>query len=307
MARCSNVFLGVFNFLIFILSLPIIGYGVWLAIKNTTECDKVSAIPMMIFGASLNVMSLIGMFGAWGRNSAMLILYLVLMTLAILAFGGFSGFVLAVTHKTATDNDDQSLKLQDRSHWLNNKVNENKNWNKIRSCLTDMKVCSSSSFSHKIANDSMSKLYSHRLTSIQVPTFITHFINTWNHFLSRNSNGLNLLMQSGCCKPADDCRFTYKGAYTWNKAKGNAVNPDCAKWENGVDKLCFNCESCKAGVVKQVEGYWKTIAVFIASVLSLLISLYVFGICACCNNIRRGKASDTYNPYYYPYKSNAYA
>ncbi|KAK2646572.1 hypothetical protein Ddye_021767, partial [Dipteronia dyeriana] len=40
----------------------------------------------------------------------------------------------------------------------------------------------------------------------------------------------------------------YEGPILWNKTNGVYTNPDCSKWENSLEILCYNRQSCKAGV-----------------------------------------------------------
>ncbi|KAJ0031608.1 hypothetical protein Pint_14286 [Pistacia integerrima] len=87
-------------------------------------------------------------------------------------------------------------------------------------------------------------------------------------------------MQSGCCKPSDDCKFTNIEPRIWNKANGDFTNPDCQKWDNNPNSLCYNCLSCKAGMLDQIKGDWKKIAQINVTILVLLMILYIIGCCS---------------------------
>lgn len=60
----------------------------------------------------------------------------------------------------------KEYRLGDYSDWLQKRVNNTKNWNKIKSCLIDSKVCSS--FHDKYLNDTVEQFYSEHLSSVQV-------------------------------------------------------------------------------------------------------------------------------------------
>ncbi|KAL5842214.1 hypothetical protein ACOSQ3_012817 [Xanthoceras sorbifolium] len=272
MVRCSNVLLGFFNIITFILSVAILLVGVWLADNDSSECQKFLALLMVIIGACLMVFSLIGICGACSHSTGMLVLYLILMTIVIVALvglAGFFGFVLGAVHKSNGEIIPKEIRSIDFSNWLPKRVNGN--WNKIKSCLSDMKICTS--FADKRTNKIVEKFYAKHLTSIQ----------------------------SGCCKPSSDCKFTHEGPMNWNKTNGVYKNPDCSKWENTVDILCYNCLSCKAGVIDQVRGDWIGLSIANAIVLGLVIIFYVIGCCACCNDMNRKNRAYVYNPYHNPY------
>ncbi|KAK0570957.1 hypothetical protein LWI29_008995 [Acer saccharum] len=186
------------------------------------------------------------------------------MTLAIAVLVGFTGFALSVTHKGTIEilNDKayKDFRLVDYSNWLPQRVNDDDNWKKIKSCLSDKNFCT-----------------------------------------SFGDEGLMTSLKSGCCKPLNDCKFTYEGPIKWNKTNGVYTNPDCSKWENSVETLYYNCQSCKAGVIDQVKRWWTEIAVTNAIFLGLLIFFYLLGCCACCNNRSRKNASHMYNTYHNPY------
>lgn len=92
-------------------------------------------------------------------------------------------------------------------------------------------------------------------------------------------------LQSGCCKPPNDCNFTYVKPTEWNKAVGVAyADTDCNAWENDASVLCFNCESCKAGLLDNIKSNWKKVAIINVIFLVFLIVVYSAGCCAFRNN-----------------------
>lgn len=92
-------------------------------------------------------------------------------------------------------------------------------------------------------------------------------------------------LQSGCCKPSEDCNFTYVKPTEWNNSPpGNATNPDCTTWSNVSNVLCFNCQSCKAGLLDNIKSNWKKVAIVNVIFLVFLIVVYSVGCCAFRNN-----------------------
>lgn len=101
------------------------------------------------------------------------------------------------------------------------------------------------------------------------------------------SNFLDVFLQSGCCKPSNDCGFTYENPTTWNKTpNATYTNPDCDVWSNDQTTLCFNCQSCKAGLLQNLKTDWKKVAVVNIIFLIFLVIVYSIGCCAFRNNRR---------------------
>lgn len=95
-------------------------------------------------------------------------------------------------------------------------------------------------------------------------------------------------LQSGCCKPSNDCNFIYVSPTVWNKNSTVSSNPDCSTWNNDPTVLCFSCESCKAGLLDNLKSNWKKVAVLNVIFLVFLIIVYSVGCCAFRNNRKDG-------------------
>lgn len=93
-------------------------------------------------------------------------------------------------------------------------------------------------------------------------------------------------MQSGCCKPSNDCGFNYAGPTQWTKGNTSSTNPDCGAWGNDARTLCYNCQSCKAGLLDQLKSDWKKVAIVNIVFLIVLIIVYSIGCCAFRNSRR---------------------
>ncbi|KAK4854217.1 hypothetical protein QYF36_020606 [Acer negundo] len=231
MFRLSNNLIGILNVITFILSIPILWAGVWLSNKGVTECEKFLDKPLIILGVFLMVISLAGLIGACCRVSWLLWTYLLVMFLLIVILFCFTIFAFVVTNKGAgevvSERGYKEYRLGDYSNWLQKRVNSTKNWNKIRSCLVDSKVCST--FAGKYAGNNVDEFYKQHLSSVQ----------------------------SGCCKPSTDCQFTYVSPTNWSTTTVAQTNPDCSTWNNDPKTLCYDCQACKAGLLDQVKRDWK--------------------------------------------------
>ncbi|KAJ4847188.1 hypothetical protein Tsubulata_040896 [Turnera subulata] len=85
---------------------------------------------------------------------------------------------------------------------------------------------------------------------------------------------------SGCCKPLNECGFTYVTPTTWTKTSTNSTNPDCVAWDNQPDVLCYSCNSCKAGVVHGVKKSLKLVIGVHIAVIVILTIINLFALCA---------------------------
>lgn len=94
-------------------------------------------------------------------------------------------------------------------------------------------------------------------------------------------------IQSGCCKPPTSCNY---GATMMTQ------DPDCYRWNNSPDFLCYECDSCKAGVIEDVRRNWHKLSVLNVVMLLFLIAIYSIGCCA-FQNTRRAETD-------YPYGEN---
>ena len=144
--RASNHLIGLLNFLTFLLSIVILGGGIWLSSRaNSTDCLKFLQWPLIVIGASIMVVSLAGFAGACYRNTLLMRLYLFVMFFIIVALIGFVIFAYVVTDKGSgrpvMNKSYLEYHLQDYSSWLKDRVVDEKYWAKISSCIRDSKVC----------------------------------------------------------------------------------------------------------------------------------------------------------------------
>ncbi|XP_023007398.1 tetraspanin-3-like [Cucurbita maxima] len=262
--RTSNHLIGLLNFLTFVLSIPILAGGIWLSTQaNSTECLRFLQWPLIIIGVAIMVVSLAGFAGACYRNTFLMWLYLFVMFFVIVALIVFIVFAYAVTDKgsgrTVPSRAYLDYYLQDYSGWLKDRVAEESYWGKISSCIRDSRVC------RKMGR-----------TVGGVPETVEMF----------NLRKLSPI-ESGCCKPPTDCGFVYQNETVWTGFEGMVlVNPDCTKWNSDQTLLCYDCNSCKAGVLASLKRSWRKVSVINIVVLIILVIAYVIGIAAFRNNRR---------------------
>uniref|UniRef100_A0A803MXI9 Uncharacterized protein n=2 Tax=Chenopodium quinoa TaxID=63459 RepID=A0A803MXI9_CHEQI len=178
----------------------------------------------------------------------------------------FTGFVFMVTNKGAgravSGVGFEEYRVGDFNHWLQRNVVSTKNWVQIRSCLVDTKVCAS-----------LDRVYT----------------NHGLDFLNKNLSPI----QSSCCKPPTSCGFTPKNATYWEVPKTGPASSDsdCNAWSNNKDKLCYDCKSCKAGVLANLREEWRHFLIFNITIFIILFVIYMFGCCAIRNSYNRSSSN----------------
>ncbi|GAV84337.1 Tetraspannin domain-containing protein [Cephalotus follicularis] len=259
MVRASNFVLGLLNIMSLLLGLAAIASSVYFRVHGGTVCQKALQNPLLIMGVFLFVVSLLGFVGSCCRVNIVLKLYLVAMFLLIVGLVGFTAFMFVVTNtgagKAVSGFGFKEHRLGDYSNWLRNHFVNDKNWDEIRSCLIEAQVCRS--LDHNVDE----KL---------------------EDFVKKNLSPI----QSGCCKPPISCGFGYNNGTSWTVPESVPAveDSDCNAWSNNQQTLCYNCNSCKAGVLANIKKQWRMLAIVNIVIILILIVIYSTGCCVRRNN-----------------------
>uniref|UniRef100_A0A453IT81 Uncharacterized protein n=1 Tax=Aegilops tauschii subsp. strangulata TaxID=200361 RepID=A0A453IT81_AEGTS len=100
-------------------------------------------------------------------------------------------------------------------------------------------------------------------------------------------------MQSGCCKPPTRCGYTFVSATNWISPIDGAADPDCAAWSNDQDRLCYSCDSCKAGLLQNLRREWRRADVVLAVTVVALLAVYAMG----CYAFRTARTDELFRRY----------
>ncbi|PNY11382.1 hypothetical protein L195_g007986 [Trifolium pratense] len=86
----------------------------------------------------------------------------------------------------------------------------------------------------------------------------------------------------------------YQNETVWIQGGGlMGTNPDCTKWNNDQQQLCYDCDSCKAGVLGSLKKSWRKVSVINIVVMIILVIVYIIAYYAYRNN----KRMDNDEPY----------
>ncbi|OVA01432.1 Tetraspanin/Peripherin [Macleaya cordata] len=289
MGRLSSILITIINTLTLLISIPILfvalfpffhegrfpgaaGGGDDDAAK-ATQCFKTIQIPFLTFALFLFIISLLGMIGSCGKVTSFLWTYLVVMFLLILGLICFTIFtfeVITTTKATGAilnENGHPFYSLKGYSPWLTKHVVDGRSWEKLKNCMVGAKVCHNTAGAYSIID---------MKRALERPNPI----------------------QSGCCMPPTFCGFTYINGTIWEvtkKSKPNYPNGDCTTWNNKEDVLCYNCESCKGGILQSLTKEGKSLTKFNISILVFLIIVYIIA----CSTFKNNH-SQQYKGYSYP-------
>lgn len=167
MALSNNV-IGAINFVAMLLSVPVIGAGIWLATQADNACIKILQWPVIILGILILVVALAGFVGAFWRVQYLLVFYLIAMLVLIILLGCLVVFVYMVTIRGSGHVEPSraylEYKTDDFSGWLKRRVRSSYKWDRIRGCLSSTSLCSELNQSYRMAQD----FFNAHLTPLQV-------------------------------------------------------------------------------------------------------------------------------------------
>lgn len=141
----SNNVIGCINFISVLLSVPVIGAGIWLAVGTVDSCVKLLQWPVIILGILILLVGLAGFIGGFWRITWLLVVYLIAMLVLIILLGILVVFIYMVTIRGAGHPEPSraylEYSLQDYSSFLRQRVQRSYKWDRIRTCLSTTSIC----------------------------------------------------------------------------------------------------------------------------------------------------------------------
>lgn len=192
MALSNNV-IGIINFIAVLLSIPIIGAGIWLSTLQAESCVKILQWPVIILGILILIVGMVGFIGAFWRIPMLLIFYLIAMIVLIVLLGSLVIFVYSVTlrgHGNIEPNRSYlEYRVDDFSFWLRRRVRSSHKWDGIKSCLSSSNMCAELNQSYRIAQD----FFNAHLSPLQVNPLI-HYLICFHLINLIQSNSITFLL-----------------------------------------------------------------------------------------------------------------
>ncbi|PWA94755.1 Tetraspanin/Peripherin [Artemisia annua] len=253
MSRFSNTVIGLLNLITLLASIPIIWGALWKA-RSSTTCENFLQTPLLVIGFIILIVSLVGFIGACFHLAWALWLYLVAMIFLIAALMAITIFGFIVTGAGGGTN--VSGRVYNEYH-----LGDYSPW--LRKRVEDPK-------------------YWMPIRSCILGSKTCGDIVMWSpvDYLTRDMTPI----QSGCCKPPSVCSY---------EMSMMAQDMDCFKWNSDPSILCYECDSCKAGVLEDIRRDWRKLSVLNVIMTLLLIGIYCIGCCA----FRNTQRAETDYPY----------
>lgn len=153
----NKTVMGAINFIAMVLSVPIIGAGIWLATEQENACVQILQWPLIIFGVIVLLVAVAGFIGAFCRITWLLLVYLVAMLILIVLLACLVGFIYMVTIRGSGHLEPNrsylEYHLDDFSGFLRHRVQSSFKWDLIRSCLSSSSMCAELNQSFRLAQD----------------------------------------------------------------------------------------------------------------------------------------------------------
>ncbi|CAN1185581.1 TET2 [Linum perenne] len=255
----SNNLTAILNLIAFLCSIPIIASGIWLASQPDNECIHFYRWPLVLLGVLVLVVSLTGFVGGYCYKETLLAFYLCCMAILIILLLVLLVFALVVTRPDGSvyvpGRGYKEFRIDGFSAWLRDHVVDSRDWVGIRACLAESGTCSKLSTTYFSADQ-----------------FFAGHISP---------------IQSGCCKPPTVCGYNYVNPSMWVNPANPTADPDCYMWSNEHSQLCYNCNSCKAGLLGNLRKEWRKINTILIVAVVILIFVYVVA-CFAFKNAQMG-------------------
>ncbi|TVU32023.1 hypothetical protein EJB05_23739 [Eragrostis curvula] len=258
------------------LSLMCLLCGICLAVRgSSTDCIVflqwgLIAIGLVLMATFITVVKLLRRYKEAAVRLHLLVMFFALLALLSLMIAAFVNINIKLVDDgppRSTIDDYEALvkpqpvreySLGDYGGRLRRRVADPRYWARISGCIHHGNACSGMS---PLFRDPNTGVFLANRTSNKYP----------------GDAGLSPI-ESGCCKPPLSCGFTYVNQTTWTVpgVPTNNTDGDCSRWSNDQQNLCFHCDSCKAGVLADVQRAWANTVIFITSFTLLHIILYPF-------------------------------
>ncbi|KAI6692022.1 hypothetical protein NL676_019732 [Syzygium grande] len=235
--RLARIIVGAIAILTFLLSLPVLASIIWLLYMKGYDCESLLRLPKLQIGIGIALVFvfLISNLVVFLRAKVHALGLLVVMVFLILMLT--MGLALVGAYKN------ESKAVIGSPTWLKDKVYNDNNWNYIKSCIYDSRIC----------DDLVAR-------SLSLKSF---------DFSARKLSPIEF----GCCRPPVICEMDCVNATYWkrNDHLGAGSDEDCDAWQNDEDVLCYDCMACKDGFLKVIRNKWWRLGLFLVLMSLLLI------------------------------------
>ncbi|CAH9140946.1 unnamed protein product [Cuscuta epithymum] len=235
----------ILTILTFILSLPILFTLIYLLYTQQYDCEDLLRLPRLQYAIviGLAVVFLVSNLVPYIFASRFPIPAIVIVTVPLIV-------MLVVGLGLVGAYQAEARKIPGSPPWLKSKMHDDNAWPAIKTCIYETRTC----------KDLIARSY---------------LLKSFN-FLATDKLSST---EAGCCRPPLVCDMELVNVTYWRRPLkkkedengGEYNNKDCNLWDNKESILCYNCNTCKEGFVKSLEGKWRRLGAFLIAISLLLI------------------------------------
>ncbi|CAL5338440.1 hypothetical protein CsSME_00021972 [Camellia sinensis var. sinensis] len=253
MVEFSNAVITSFNFFGLLLSIIPIASATYIFINGPVSCDNESPVVTMGLGIFILVMSVMGLIGATAKCRVLMLTYLWMFSMVIIMALCMTTITFVVTCNSPADvvKASRGYELKEFMPLFRKYMVNDEKWVEAKKCMIQQQFC-------KI------------------------------RLLSAKDNEVEYTKQFGCCRPPPQCGFEWRPNETlWVVPKKGLASKDhdCVAWSNNIDKLRYECDTCKAGhVAARVIEFHGDSGFCIGFPIFLFFIIFAIAYCALTNS-----------------------
>ncbi|XP_022732503.1 tetraspanin-15-like [Durio zibethinus] len=236
---------GILSVASFVFSLPVLASVIWLLYIKSYDCEWLFKLPRLQIGISIGLICVFLIC-----NGALIFLRTRLPMVGIIVVIVPLTVMLTVGLALLGANNTENRRIPATPLWFKMKIHDNSLWSNIKDCIYDTGLC------QDLATTSMElKSYDFNMKKLS-------------------------LIESGCCRPPQECHMQYVNATFWERNdkvanESDSYNADCDSWKNERDVLCYNCQTCRRGYIRTLQSKWLKLGVFLVCMAVLLITSHL--------------------------------
>ncbi|RZR94660.1 hypothetical protein BHM03_00023413, partial [Ensete ventricosum] len=218
----------------YLLSLPVLGLGVWLLGTRDYNCEDLMQAPQIRTAIGVGLILVFTVSNAVVYLGPRILMpgHVILSVVLVVMLS--AGVSLVGLYKAETRG------LPGTPMWLRSRVMNAGTWVEIKNCLYDDRICLD--IAYRSSQFNPGDFIIMKLSAVE-------YVNAtyWTSATRKDANDKRSVRDP-----------TLYGSYD-----------DCHVWSNDSRVLCYNCQSCKTGFVRVISSRWKKVGVFLM-VMSIL-------------------------------------
>ncbi|KAK2983152.1 hypothetical protein RJ640_007828 [Escallonia rubra] len=272
MVNFKIVIVAGFNLVGIPLSLVLIVTALYQFSDGYSGCDHDHPVVILLLGFLLLVLAITGVVGALRHNALLLTIYLRALFVVIAALFVYVAILFVETGKAPSGmkKPNEVFRIQEFSPMLRKNQLSDKSWRYTKGCFDKEDVCgiNNNGDFDKTPKAPLKKPAGIPSGHGNLKAHVTNKASLVSSLLGGKVTGHArsffsvihtpplllipvILDKVGCCRPPKQCGFVnveVNETSKWVAPKSGFLSkdPDCTKWSADRNKMCFDCDTCKA-------------------------------------------------------------